>query len=583
MKQKLLLKTLLLLCALVAGSSSVWAGSYTYTFSEGANGFYTTSALTDNPGSGSGNVLSSFYASDGKQFTATGNVYFSAASSGYLMAKSGCTITLPTYSGEKITSITLKNSSGCSVNTSVKIMSGSNTAASAQTWSTQSGTYNYSIGTSYQTTTLKISVSSANAQITEMTVTTATTPVLDHIVLSGTYPTEFEQGAEFSHTGMTVTAHYGDASTVDVTNSATFSGYNMNTLGDQTVTVSYTENAVTKTANYGINIVPAIPPVVTLDFSTNTGWGLPTTGTNTSATSYTSGGYTVTLAAPNNYYFDTNNVMLGKNGATLTLPAFGFNVSKIKVCGFANGSKDVTFNVYVGNNAVSTAATSSKVDHEFIIAADKRDVGTIYVIKVTNNNNMRFTGIKIYGNGCEAGLVTSYGWATYITTADVQYPANTAFVVTDASVSGNSGTLTMEEVTQVPSGTPLLLKGEGAKTAISLDAAPAAPATNLLSVSNGSFAAGEYPYVLAKDGEGACFKQWTGTAATLNGRVVLLLDESIATAPVFTLDSNETTGINAVNGSEFKVNGEYYNLAGQRVANPTKGLYIVNGKKVIIK
>ena len=29
--------------------------------------------------------------------------------------------------------------------------------------------------------------------------------------------------------------------------------------------------------------------------------------------------------------------------------------------------------------------------------------------------------------------------------------------------------------------------------------------------------------------------------------------------------------------------GEYYNLAGQRVAQPTKGLYIVNGKKVVIK
>ena len=29
--------------------------------------------------------------------------------------------------------------------------------------------------------------------------------------------------------------------------------------------------------------------------------------------------------------------------------------------------------------------------------------------------------------------------------------------------------------------------------------------------------------------------------------------------------------------------GEYFNLAGQRVAQPTKGLYIVNGKKVIIK
>jgi hypothetical protein len=43
----------------------------------------------------------------------------------------------------------------------------------------------------------------------------------------------------------------------------------------------------------------------------------------------------------------------------------------------------------------------------------------------------------------------------------------------------------------------------------------------------------------------------------------------------------EATGIEAVKTT--KANGEYYNLAGQRVAQPTKGLYIVNGKKVVIK
>ena len=32
-----------------------------------------------------------------------------------------------------------------------------------------------------------------------------------------------------------------------------------------------------------------------------------------------------------------------------------------------------------------------------------------------------------------------------------------------------------------------------------------------------------------------------------------------------------------------QTDGIYYNLAGQRVAQPTKGLYIVNGKKVVIK
>ena len=46
---------------------------------------------------------------------------------------------------------------------------------------------------------------------------------------------------------------------------------------------------------------------------------------------------------------------------------------------------------------------------------------------------------------------------------------------------------------------------------------------------------------------------------------------------------DETTGINTVKDSQFTVNGEYYNLRGQRVAVPQKGLYIVNGKKVVIK
>ncbi len=45
---------------------------------------------------------------------------------------------------------------------------------------------------------------------------------------------------------------------------------------------------------------------------------------------------------------------------------------------------------------------------------------------------------------------------------------------------------------------------------------------------------------------------------------------------------NELSGINTIEASESKTNG-YFNLNGQRVAQPTKGLYIVNGKKVVLK
>lgn len=45
----------------------------------------------------------------------------------------------------------------------------------------------------------------------------------------------------------------------------------------------------------------------------------------------------------------------------------------------------------------------------------------------------------------------------------------------------------------------------------------------------------------------------------------------------------ETTGVNEVSSRISDTKADYFNLAGQRIAQPTKGLYIVNGKKVVIK
>ena len=44
----------------------------------------------------------------------------------------------------------------------------------------------------------------------------------------------------------------------------------------------------------------------------------------------------------------------------------------------------------------------------------------------------------------------------------------------------------------------------------------------------------------------------------------------------------ETTGIGTIDNGELTI-GNYYNLKGQRVINPAKGIYVKNGKKVIIK
>ena len=65
--------------------------------------------------------------------------------------------------------------------------------------------------------------------------------------------TEYTVGEEFSSAGIVVTATYDDESTAVVTN-VTYTGYDMTKAGTQTVTVSYTEGGVTKTATFEIRV-----------------------------------------------------------------------------------------------------------------------------------------------------------------------------------------------------------------------------------------------------------------------------------------------------------------------------------------
>lgn len=77
-------------------------------------------------------------------------------------------------------------------------------------------------------------------------------PVLTSITLSG-QTTSLNRGAAFSFGG-TVTAHYSNGSTANVTSATTFTGYNMAIGGTYTVTAHYTENNITKTATYQLTV-----------------------------------------------------------------------------------------------------------------------------------------------------------------------------------------------------------------------------------------------------------------------------------------------------------------------------------------
>ena len=85
--------------------------------------------------------------------------------------------------------------------------------------------------------------------------------------------------------------------------------------------------------------------------------------------------------------------------------------------------------------------------------------------------------------------------------------------------------------------------------------------------------------------QGGLFHLVNAASTVPAGKAYLLASDVPSTAPALMFvfaDDMQTTGINAVKGEGFMVNG-YYDLQGRKVANPTKGLYIMNGKKVMVK
>ena len=123
----------------------------------------------------------------------------------------------------------------------------------------------------------------------------AATKTLSSIAVSSNHRS-FTVGGTFVKE--TVTATYSDSSTADVTNSATFSGYNMNTAGTQTVTASYTEGGVTKTATYQITV--AAPTPYTLTYSVNGDTSVISSGIHNSGSSVS---LPATVTAPADYTF----------------------------------------------------------------------------------------------------------------------------------------------------------------------------------------------------------------------------------------------------------------------------------------
>jgi hypothetical protein len=171
--------------------------------------------------------------------------------------------------------------------------------------------------------------------------------------------------------------------------------------------------------------------------------------------------------------------------------------------------------------------------------------------------------------------VTAAGWRTLVTAVDATLPEGlTAYVVTE--VADNA--IKLATATDIKANTPYILEGAVGDYTLTAAESATAPATNLLQISTET--TGNGVYVLANDDtKGVGFYKWVGGSLGA-GRVYLPAPTNAPEFLSFVFDS-ETTGINDVRGKMADVRGDFFDLQGRKVAQPTKGLYIVNGRKVI--
>ncbi len=162
-----------------------------------------------------------------------------------------------------------------------------------------------------------------------------------------------------------------------------------------------------------------------------------------------------------------------------------------------------------------------------------------------------------------------------------------AYYADDIDVS--DGYVTLKEATGiVPGETGLILKGE-ANTVYEIPTSTSTATElsgNLLEACpyRETVSSDASKYVLINNNGTMEFQSLDKNGATIPaGKAYLDLTGGSSAPTLSIIFENDITGIDEVRSQKEGVKGAYFNLAGQRVAQPTKGLYIVNGRKVVIK
>ena len=279
-----------------------------------------------------------------------------------------------------------------------------------------------------------------------------------------------------------------------------------------------------------------------------------------------------------------------QSGYTLPLKGNTIYELTLKIAGWQDGDLPTYIDLTVpgatvenGRNNVSVQRLTSADGNPFVDVKFKFTTGEAkdYVVQLISGKHNVVTDIALYRYSTSVE-VSDAGYATYVTAEDVEFGDEVeAYIV--SGLKEDNTVATLERITEAPKGTPVVIKAaEGTYKLNVIGEAEEVDGENLLKVAEGT-ETGAGIYVLANLTQGVGFYALQEGVTVPAGKAYLNVPAGGGIKFIGFEGNGGATGIQGVENAAEVENGAIYNLAGQRVQNPTKGIYIVNGKKVLVK
>lgn len=279
-------------------------------------------------------------------------------------------------------------------------------------------------------------------------------------------------------------------------------------------------------------------------------------------------------------------------GANLTMPSIAAGKYTVTVNSSVRRSNEDILKVQVSTDnkewtdAGLITLTSNVGGNYSVENVNLPKDGYIRLVENKGQNMCHFIDyVTLYrtGDATETVSVSEAGFATYATTNNVVVPSDVEVMTVKVNDDNNSISLNKVEAgTVIPAGKGILVKAAQGNHDFVVTSKEGAKLenNNLVAATTDVLSDGAKYYALTKIGDKVGFALVESGIVIPAGKAYLEVTKGTAAAKFFGLDG-EATGINSVKTA--KADGAYYTLEGVKTTKPVKGLYIHNGKKIVVK